>query len=288
MLEVILYLLSFFVVLDIYISGKYQNPYKLRMYFGKKGCGKTTHICKMSMKYIKKGIPVYTTEFIPGTYHIEYQDIGTVQFPENSVIFVDEVGMIWDNRDFKKFDKAVRNFFKLQRHYKVTIYLYSQCFDIDKKLRDLCDELYIMKSHSNCISICKRIKKDLTIVEAHGEAESRITDDLKVVPWFIPGSRKFTYLPKYHKYFDSYAAPELEHKEYELTPVKEFPTAKEVVQKWMKEQLKFKRDKGIKTLDPVLVEKEFEFIEPALVRKRENLCRIFIKRNKKKTVADED
>lgn len=201
-------------------SRKYRNPYKLKMYFGKKGCGKTTHIVKESIKYMRKGVPVYTTEYVPGTYHIDYTDIGRVQFPRGAVIFVDEVGMIWDNREFKSFSKDVRNYFKLQRHYGHTVYLYSQCFDIDKKLRDLCDELYIMKSYFNCISVCKRIKKDLTIVEAHGEAESRITDDLKVVPWIVPGSRKFTYLPKFHKFFDSFAAPELEYKEYIEEPIK--------------------------------------------------------------------
>lgn len=220
MMDILPYLLILVFTWLNYISRKYRNPYKLKMYFGKKGCGKTTHICKMSMKYMKKGIPVYTTEYIPGTYHIDYMDIGKVQFPRNCVIFVDEVGMIWDNREFKSFSKDVRNYFKLQRHYGHTVYLYSQCFDIDKKLRDLCDELYIMKSYFNCISVCKRIKKDLTIVEARGEAESRITDDLKVVPFIIPGSRKFTYLPKYHKYFDSFAAPDLEARDYPMQPFK--------------------------------------------------------------------
>ena len=109
------------------------------MIFGKKGCGKTTDICKKSMKYLRNGFSVYTTEYIPGTYHIGYTDIGRVQFPRKSVIVIDEVGMIWDNREFKSFSKDVRNYFKLQRHYGHRVYLYSQCFDIDKKLRDLCD-----------------------------------------------------------------------------------------------------------------------------------------------------
>lgn len=219
MFDVLPYLLIVLFLWLFYITGKYKNPYKLKMFFGKKGCGKTTHICKTAMKYQKKGYAVYTTEFIPGTYHIEYADIGVVSFPRNSIIFVDEVGMIWDNREFKNFQKHVRNYFKLQRHYGNTVYLYSQCFDIDKKLRDLCDELYIMKSYFNCISVCKRIKKDLAIVEAKGDQESRITDDLKVLPFFLPGARRFTYLPKYHRFFDSFAAPELEHREYPVQPV---------------------------------------------------------------------
>ena len=51
-----------------------------------------------------------------------------------SVIFIDEVGMIWDNRDFASFAHCVRDWFKLQRHYKCKVYLFSQSFDIDKKL----------------------------------------------------------------------------------------------------------------------------------------------------------
>lgn len=220
MFDVLPYILLVLFLWLFYITGKYKNPYKLYMFFGKKGCGKTTHICKHAMKYVRKGIPVYTTEFIPGTYHIDYSDIGVVHFPRNSIIFIDEVGMLWDNRNFKNFAPHVRDYFKLQRHYGHTVYLYSQCFDIDKKLRDLCDALYIMKSYFNCVSVCKRIKKDLTIVSAKGDQESRITDDLKVLPFFLPGARKFTYLPKYHRYFDSFAAPDLEHREYPVQPVK--------------------------------------------------------------------
>lgn len=199
-----------------YASGKYKNPYKLYFYFGKKGCGKTTHICKMSLKYLRHGKNVYTTEYIPNTYHIDYRDIGSYHFPEGSVIFIDEVGMIWDNRKFKDFKDEVRDFFKLQRHYKLTVYLYSQCPDIDKKLRDLCDELYITKSYFNCISVNKKIRRDLKIVEASAEAESRITDDLKMMPFFFPGARQYTYMPRYHKYFNSFSAPKLPKKPYKL------------------------------------------------------------------------
>lgn len=236
----IICIIIWLVIITLFnLDRKYKNPYKLYMYFGKKGCGKTTHICKTAMKYQRKGnFNIYTTEFIPDTFHIDYRDIGEIQFPRGSVLLVDEVGMIWDNRDFKKFSKSVRDFFKLQRHYGVTVYLYSQCFDIDKKLRDLCDELYIMKSYFNCISVCKKIRKDLTIVEAFGEAESRITDDLKLVPFIVPGSRSFTYLPKYHKYFDSYAAPELRPAVYKPEPV-HFNKLHKKVQKSLK-KMKFR------------------------------------------------
>lgn len=205
-----------------YVSKKYANDSKLIMIFGKKGCGKTTDICKKAIFYRKQGRTVYTTEYIPDTYHIEPEDIGPYEFEPHSVILVDEVGMVWDNRQYKNFRNDVRDWFKLQRHRKLTVVLYSQCYDIDLKLRWLCDELWIVKNYFNVFSVKKKIKKDLTLVEAKGDQESRIADDLKVLPWIIPGSRQITYLPRYHKYFDSFAAPQLQYKEFDYIPEKCF------------------------------------------------------------------
>ena len=53
--------------------------------------------------------------------------------------------MIWDNRHFKDFKPEVRDWFKLQRHYRVKVYLFSQTFDIDKKLRDLTDDMFLIE-----------------------------------------------------------------------------------------------------------------------------------------------
>lgn len=113
---------------------RYRNPYKLYMVFGKKGSGKSTLMVKLAIKYRKKGFNVYCNTLIPGTYYIDTEDIGLVDIPPNSVLMIDEVGMIWDNRDFKNFKNYIRDYFKLQRHYRHVVYLFSQSFDIDKKL----------------------------------------------------------------------------------------------------------------------------------------------------------
>lgn len=223
-----------------YVSKKYANDAKLYMLFGKKGCGKTTDICKKSMKYRSKGRTVYTTEFIPDTYHIEPEDVGPYEFEPYSVIFIDEIGLVWHCRDYKTLSKEIRAWFKLQRHRHLTVYMYSQVFDADKTLRDLCDELWIVKSYFNIFSYKKKIKKDLKILEAKGDQESRVADDLKVLPWFIPGSRQLTYMPRYHKYFDSFAAPQLQHKVFEFIPAKLFPSTKETILSWIKQRLHIK------------------------------------------------
>ncbi len=92
-------LIAFFVLLIpcIYLAYRYRNPYKLIMVFGKKGAGKTTFLTKLAYQYQKKGRPVYSTEWAPGVRMFDVQKIGQMSFPENSVIFIDEVGMVWDN-----------------------------------------------------------------------------------------------------------------------------------------------------------------------------------------------
>lgn len=83
--------------------------------------------------------------------------------------------MIWDNRGFKNFPTEVRDYFKLQRHYKHVVILASQTFDVDKKIRDLADD------------------------------------------------RKFTYIPKYTKYFDSFGTPIMKEKVFEKVPELKIP-----------------------------------------------------------------
>ena len=152
------YILLFLILALMYLSRKYSNSNKLIFNAGKKGCGKSTDICKNAMKDTQRGKMVFTTERIPGTYYIDPEDIGGYEFPENSVIYIDEVGLVWHARDFKTFSKEVREWFKLQRHRKLTVHMYSQCFDIDKGLRDLCDEIWLVKSYFNLFSVKSNYK----------------------------------------------------------------------------------------------------------------------------------
>lgn len=206
------------VVYDL-LTRKYLNPYKLIMIFGKKGTGKSTLLLKLALEAQSKGKTVFSTEVIPGAYKIDYKDIGYKQFPPDSVILIDEVGMIWDNRNFKSFDPKVRDWFKLQRHYRCTVYLFSQTFDIDKKLRDLTDEMYLVEKKFRVFSYSKRILKKQILHASTPEAPSRIDEDLEFdsLLLFWCGSRRLTYLPKYAPYFDSFAAPQLAEGHWEQT-----------------------------------------------------------------------
>lgn len=208
---VVCVLLSLAAVYVGYYVIKFSNPYKLTMIFGKKGCGKTSTMCMLCFKYLKKGWTVYSTEPLPGAYHFNVQDLGDYHFPEKTVVLIDEVGMIWDNRQFKNFRTEVRDWFKYQRHAKCRVYLFSQTFDIDLKLRNLTDDMYMMVNVLGVLSYGKRIRRRLVVVKPSPDAESRIADELIISPFFTApfGGRMFVWLPRFAKFFDSYSMWEM-------------------------------------------------------------------------------
>lgn len=206
--KLILIVFTFLIFMPI-ITKKWANPYRLYLVFGKKGSGKSTFLVKVAIRYLKKGYTVYTNMddcMIPGVRWFDVDMLGEFVPESDSLLLIDEVGMIWDSRDFKKFKPTVRDFFKLQRHYHVVCYLASQTFDIDKKLRDLTDSMILFVNVFNVFSIGKTITKKIVLTESTSEAESRIAENLRFKPIW---DWKFTFIPKYTKYFNSFKVPEL-------------------------------------------------------------------------------
>lgn len=210
------------VIISLYALGvvwhlttrKYLNPYKLFLVFGKKGSGKSTYLVKLAKQHLKKGWHVYTNMdelFIEGVRHFNINHLGDFVPETQSLLLLDEVGMIWDNRDYKVFKPCVRDFFKLQRHYRVKVYMASQSFDVDKKLRDLCDGMFLHTNFMRIFTLGKRITRKITITESTSEAESRIAQDLVICP---PWNWTLTYIPKWAKCFDSHVIPDKPHLKY--------------------------------------------------------------------------
>ena len=200
-----------FILLWIFhiLTKKYLNPYKLIFIFGKKGSGKTTNLTKIALQHMRKGWKVYSTIEIPGTCLFDPEKIGFFTFQPNSVVLIDEVGMIWDNRDFKSFKPEVRDFFKYQRQYKLKVYMFSQTFDVDLKLRNLTDEMYLIKSFARVFSIQRRVLKKITVKQC-ADGTSTLADDYKLdLPLF--GGLKWTFIPRYVVYFKSYDPKHLEY-----------------------------------------------------------------------------
>lgn len=207
---------SIFVICYYLRFKRFINPYKLYLVVGKKGSGKSTFLVKQAIRYQKKGYIVYSNMQdikLSGVRLIDADDLGEFVPVENSCLILDEAGMIYDNREFKKFKASTRDFYKYQRHYKVVCFLASQSDDIDKKLRSLTDEMFLVKNIGIVFSLVRPIVKTVTLTEAIADGESRIAENLKFrffTTW------RFTYIPKYSKYFESFKVPSREELNYKF------------------------------------------------------------------------
>lgn len=86
--------------------------------------------------------------------------------------------------------------------YKVICYMDSQTFDVDKKIRDRTDAMFLQVNVARCWSVGKRIIKKIKLVEASAEGESRIAEDLAFAPFW---TWTLTYIPRWAGKFDSNA-----------------------------------------------------------------------------------
>ena len=174
------------------------------MYIGKKGCGKTCTIAKFALKYSKMGYKVYTNvDGISNTYLFNPKDLDTFTPSPNSIVLLDEVGLVWDARDFKNF--KANEYFKYSRQYKTKVVLFSQSFDVDLKIRSLCDNLYLMTRVGKGVIYRPVIKKQGIITRPDGTGD--LADTYRygsLLNWH------FTFLPRYYGLFKTYNPPSRE------------------------------------------------------------------------------
>lgn len=231
----ILFLFIFGIIFHL-LTRSYLNPYKLIFIFGKKGSGKTTTLTKIALTHIRKGYKVYSTIDIPGTYLFDIKELGLKTFEPNSVVLCDEIGMVWDARDFSKFPKYVRDFFKYQRQYKLKVYLFSQTFDVDKKIRDLTDEMYLLRNSFRVFSVQRRILKNICIKEC-ADGTSTLSEDYKFDSILL-GGIKVTFIPRYIAFFKSYDPKKLAYIDGEYLDLNDVQKEYLYTSKWIINMLK--------------------------------------------------
>lgn len=206
LMKLIILVFVLIVAFNLY-TRKFRNPYKLIFIFGKKGAGKSTLMVKEMLRHSKRGWTIYTDMedcIVPGARIIKALDLAKFTPPPRSCLFLEEVGITFDNRNYKSFDAGLRDFYKFMRKYKCKCYMNSQSYDVDKKIRDVVDSMVLQTSIADCIAISRPILKSVTLTEPSAEAESRIAEKLKFAGiWHW----KFMWMPRYHKFFDSFAAP---------------------------------------------------------------------------------
>jgi len=186
-----------------------KPTYRMYIYFGVPGSGKSTYAAYITKKVLKKGGRVWSNVPILGAMKLNpIEDIGKHMI-QNGHVIIDEAGCEYNNRDFKSFSKDSTYFYKHHRHYKTTVHLFSQGFDdMDKKLRTLATHLFVLKKSMIPFFIAKyQISKKVGINE--------MTKDICDEYYKIPFSTRWIFCPVLWDMFDSYSTKELPSKDWE-------------------------------------------------------------------------
>lgn len=200
-------IIIFFVAVSVFhlLTKKYVSPYTFYVVFGKKGVGKSCSMQKDLKKHHKLGWHCYadSNTNLPFVKRIDARYIYKEDFPVNSLICIDEVNLLWDNRDFRAFDPRVQKWFREQRKHGCKVIAYSQTFDCDKKLRDLADRLAIQRKFARVFTCRRYYVKTPRVLSAETTRDtSKIVDDYVKVP-IIFGGFDITYIPKHTRYYDT-------------------------------------------------------------------------------------
>ena len=102
------------------------------------------------------------------------------------------------------------------------VYLASQSFDVDKKIRDLTDGMYLQQNVARCWTIGRKIRRQVTLTEPVGDMESKITESLKWCPFW---DWTFTFIPHWSKLFDSRIIPDMPYLQFQEVEAPEFDDA---------------------------------------------------------------
>lgn len=225
MIYIIIFIFVLFIGLNIY-SQKWRNSFTLTFLLGRKGAGKSSYMVKEMLYYQKRRWTIYTDLEginIPGVRLFKLTDLEFCSPPPKSCVFLDEVGLSMDNRDYKNFTNGLRDWYALQRHYKCRVYVNSQAFDVDKKVRDRVDQFLFLQKIAGCITLIRPIiqtvkPNDMT----QPNCDSPVSSKFK---WGSIFSWRLMWLPKYAKRFDSFIAPARPDVRYSEVPLREVDRA---------------------------------------------------------------
>lgn len=171
---------------------------------------------KKMLYYRKRGWHIYTDLDIniPGVRKINIDYLNEYWPEENSVIFLDEIGLTMSNREWASLDKRKIEFLKLQRKCRTILFVNSQALDSDKKLRDLIDKIYWIKN-IGFFSLVRPVYRDNFFTKATEDQDSRYADTFKTSSIF---SWRLVALPRYFKYFNSWDKPYRPYMPYTIVP----------------------------------------------------------------------
>lgn len=137
-----IYIIALICLLALYklvIIAKFcNNPYKVKLIVGSKGSGKSLLTSLLASEFIGN---IYSNMSIG--YPLDMESYWTKSYPYDSLLIIDEAAVYHSNRDFKSMQNGCIEFYKMARKNHLNIILTSQTMDIDKKIRDLCDDITV-------------------------------------------------------------------------------------------------------------------------------------------------
>ena len=140
-----IFLISFFIVKFFFFAKKYE--YKVTVIAGKTGSGKTMLATSIALDYLKNDIPVFSTYYIEGANILPF-DFYNYNFPENSLLIIDEAQIGLDSREYKNLSRSgisslLKAKLSMHRHQKLDIIFITQNVEeIDAQIRRYCSELF--------------------------------------------------------------------------------------------------------------------------------------------------
>lgn len=139
---------------------------------------------------------VYSNFPLKGCYMIDFDQLGYYDF-HDCLIIIDEISLYADSRDFKNFDKKIKQWFALHGHYRTDVLICSQNLeDSDKRIRNLAPVL-LQVDKCGPFTLVRPIKRQADVIQG----EIFIKSPPLSATWFL---RK-----PYYSDFDSFAAPTL-------------------------------------------------------------------------------
>ena len=149
------YLFIFLFIKFFFFARKYE--YKITVFAGKTGSGKTMLATSYALDRIKKGQIVFSTYYIKGAYKLPY-DFYNYNYPEDSLLVIDEAQIGLDSREYKKLtDKGIsgrlKNKLSMHRHQKLDIFFITQNpEEIDAQIRRYTTQMF----YCNKTLLCRK------------------------------------------------------------------------------------------------------------------------------------
>jgi hypothetical protein len=165
------------------------------------------HIAYTELKNKKK---VWSNFPIKGCMALSPKDDLGVYMVDGGTVLLDEIGIDYNNRDFKSFPKTSLEWFKLYRHNRCHVHVFSQSWeDMDKKIRLLSTKYYVCKK-----SLIPFLYARTRYVKNVGVKKE--TQEFGEIFDKVPFSTRYIFAPKYWSMFDSFERKELPQKEWSV------------------------------------------------------------------------